>query len=119
MVQHSWIEECLKTFGIAKNVEQFVCNSMMKWKTELSACGESVGEVNIRRGIFQGDSLSPLLFVLCVAPLSLILRKVKAGYEFQGHKEKINHLLYTDDLKFYGKSEAQIDSLVKTRSAAY
>ena len=58
--------------------------------------------------------MSPLLFVLCVEPLSFILRKVKAGYEFKGQEKMINHPLCTDDLKLYGKNEAQIDSLVKT-----
>jgi len=33
---------------------------MGNWKTELNVYGTTLGEVNIRRGIFQGDSLSPL-----------------------------------------------------------
>ena len=33
---------------------------MKPWKLELTASGEKLGEVDIRRGIFQGDSLSPL-----------------------------------------------------------
>ena len=36
-------------------------------------------------------------------PLSLILRKAKAAYEFSESKEKINHLLFMDDLKFIVK----------------
>ena len=40
------------------------------------------GEVEIKRGIFEGDSLSPLVFVLALLPLSLSLRKAKAAYEF-------------------------------------
>ena len=32
-------------------------------------------EVEIKQGIFQGDSLSPLVFVLALIPLSLILKK--------------------------------------------
>ena len=43
-------------------------------------------EVEIKRGIFQGDSLSPLEFALAVIPLSLIVRKAKAAYEFSESK---------------------------------
>ena len=50
-----------------------------------------LGEVHIKRGIFQGDSFSPLVFVLVLIPLSLILRKVKAAYEFSRSKEKTDH----------------------------
>ena len=60
-----------------------------------------LGEIEIKQGIFQGDSLYPLVFVLALIPLSLILRKVKAAYEFSESKEKINYLLFMDDLKLY------------------
>ena len=63
---------------------------------------------------FQGDSLSPLVFVLALIPLSLILRKAKAAYEFSESKEKINHLLFMDDLKLYSRNEKGLDSLVQT-----
>ena len=86
---------------------------MKKWKVELTSGGMSLGTVDIRRGIFQGDSLSPLLFILAVIPLTLILRKAKAKY-LLGDKNTINHLLFMDDLKLFGKSHAQIDSLVNT-----
>ena len=46
----------------------------------------------------------PLVFVLAMIPLSLILRKAKAAYEFSETKEKINHLLFTYDLKLYSRS---------------
>ena len=70
-------------------------------------------EVDIKRGIFQGDSLSPLVFVLALIPLSLILRKVKAAYEFSGSKEWINDLLFMNDLKLYSRNEKGLDSLVQ------
>jgi len=37
---------------------------MGNWKTELNAYGTMLGEVNTWQAIFQGDSLSPLLFVI-------------------------------------------------------
>ena len=46
-------------------------------------------------------------------PLSLILRKAKAAYQFSESKEKINYLLFIDDLKFYSESEKGLDSFVQ------
>ena len=47
---------------------------MKSWKLELNALGKTLGEDYIKGGIFQGDSLSPLLFVLCMVPLIWLLR---------------------------------------------
>ena len=91
MVPHSWIKECLDLFGVAENIKTLLVNSMEKWRVMLCAGNSELGEVDIKRGIFQGDSLSPLVFVLALIPLSLILRKAKAAYEFSGIKLKINH----------------------------
>ena len=44
----------------------------------------------------------------------MILRKAKAAYEYSESKEKINHLLFTNDLKLYSQSEKGLDSLVQT-----
>ena len=81
IVPHSWISECLEMFGIASNVQDFLNNSMKSWKLELNASGKTLGEVDVRRGIFQGDSLSPLLFVFCMVPLIWLLRRARGGYE--------------------------------------
>ena len=80
----------------------------------MTANGEDLGEVNVKRGIFQGDSLSPLLFLLSMVPLSLILKKVNACYKWGKKKCKLNHLLFLDDLELYVKSEEQTKTLVRT-----
>ena len=54
------------------------------------------------------------MFVFVLILLSLILRKAKAAYEFSETKEKINALLFLDDLKLYSRSEKGLDSLVQT-----
>ena len=45
------------------------------------------------------------MFVLALIPLILILRKAKAAFEFLESKEKVNHLLFMNDLKLYSRSE--------------
>ena len=69
-----------------------------------------LGTVNIKRGVFQGDSLSPLTFILCIILMTKILRKMRAGYVLGN--VKVNHLLFMDDLKLVGKNEKETDSLV-------
>ena len=46
--------------------------------------------------------------------MSLVLRKVKAGYSFGNDKPKLKHLLFMDDMKLFGRSSVEIDRLVST-----
>ena len=72
---HRWTIEAMKMVGIVDNIVNLFENSKETWRTNLRACNESLWEVNIRRGIFQGDSFFPLLFVVVLIPLSIILNQ--------------------------------------------
>ena len=95
-LRHGWIQKSLKLFKVAANMDKLITESMKQWNTDLTANGESLGNVKIKRGIFQGDSLS-LLFVIAMIPMTLILRKVKMSYSIGKNKDSINHLLFMDD----------------------
>lgn len=71
--------------------------------------------INIRKGIFQGDSLSPLWFCLALNPLSHLLNQCKSGYR-PDLKDSINisHLLFMDDIKLYSESNNNLKYLLKT-----
>ena len=47
-------------------------------------------------------------------PLTLVLRKVGIGYEWGKKQIRINHLLFMGDLKLFGKTKNQIDSLINS-----
>ena len=110
MVSHSWIQK----FGVAVNNRSFVNALMQQQNTELTAGNQCLKNLNIKRGIAQGDILSPLLFVLKIIPLTLVLRQKKATYKVKKGGKKINHLLFMDDLKQFTKNEDRMDSLVNT-----
>ena len=113
MLPHSWILETLGLIKVAKNIDGLLRGSMKDWKTVLTASGKSLGEVEIRRGIFQGDSLSPLLFVVAMIPLSIVLRREKLGYLFGEEGRLINHLLFMDDLKLYARGRDDLEKLLE------
>ena len=114
MVPHSWIIECLDFFGVAENIKSLLANSMENWNVMLCSENSELCEVEIKWGIFQGDSLSPLVFVSLLIPLNLILRMAKVVYQFSESKEEINHLLFMDDFKLYSRNEKGLDWLVQT-----
>ena len=76
MVPQSWIINCLKMYKISHEIINFIEKTPMKTgRVELTAGRRSLAEIKIQRGIFQGDSLSPLLFIIAMMPLNYILRK--------------------------------------------
>ena len=96
---------------------------MTKWNTDITL-RHTKGEINIpnvkiRRGIYQGDSLSPLLFCLTLDPLSKLLKSNNIGYNLStdlgkdAAKKIINHLLFMDDLKLYADSDENLNKLVQ------
>ena len=111
MVPHSWVIENLTMMGIVKNVVNFLGKTMKSRRVELTCGAETLGEVTIKRGTFQGDALSPLLFVIALIPLTHILRTANSGYQFRTG-QTINHLPPMDDLNLYSKSERALDSLI-------
>ena len=66
--------------GLADNIIDLIKQSTNNWTTNLYADTKLLGSVPIRRRIFQGDSLSPLLFVIALLPLTHILRETGMGY---------------------------------------
>ena len=65
-----------------------------------------VENVLFRRGIFQGDSLSPLLFIIALNPLSLMINRHCRGYKIGDIW--VTHLWYMDDIKGYSDSYANL-----------
>ncbi|CAB0030643.1 unnamed protein product, partial [Trichogramma brassicae] len=69
--------------------------------------------IRIERGIFQGDSLSPLWFCLALNPLSTLLRDSALGCRLRRDGEVISHLLFMDDLKLYAPKRPDLVKLLK------
>ena len=115
-VRHARIIKSLQIHKVSPVLINFLSTSMHKWNTKLllnhSKGQITSNDININSGIFQGDSLSPLLFCLSLIPLSKMLNDCHYGYNI--FDERVNHLFYMDDLKLFGKNDSEIEGLLKT-----
>ena len=115
-VPHSWIIQAMEIYRISPTLINFMRTNMGFWKTTMMLRFQDgalkTRPIQVRSGIFQGDSLSPLLFCLCLAPLSKMLNSTEHGYEVNG--KKISHLFYMDDLKTFAKNNNQQEGLLQT-----
>ena len=87
MVPHSWTLNTLELVGTATNIIEMLKGSMQSWITVLFLGNNRLGKVILRRGIFQGDSQSPLLFAVALILVTIILRTLKQIYSFGKGKE--------------------------------
>ena len=113
-VPHTWILKCLQMYHVSPTMISFITTNMTKWNTTLilnHVKGTITSRnININSGIFQGDSLSPLLFCIALAPLSYLLNE--SGYGYRTGNKVINHLFYMDDLKTYTKTNDEQTGLL-------
>lgn len=87
-----------------------VCISTVTYSFKVN--GDPVGFVRPKRGIRQGDPLSPYLFVICAKGLSGLLRRSEALDQLHGIKickeaPSIHHLLFADDRFLFARGSLE------------
>jgi hypothetical protein len=107
-VPHSWLIKILKIYKINLDLINFLSHVMTFWRTTLNLSINNTKlksePIQIKRGIYQGNSLSPLWFCLAINPLTNLLNSTGYGFNIRLNNttlSKLNHLLYMDDIKLY------------------
>ena len=106
-VPHEWISWMLSSMKAPFSIQYTLGNLRKKWSSVFSVGVERESvktELEYRRGLFQGDSLSPLLFCLSIAPISKALRESTEGFKVRYMGLPVFYLFFMDDLKVYASN---------------
>ena len=107
-IPHDWMIHSLRLAKIPEKLIAVIETLTKQWATIVELHGDQsyiTSEViNFSNGIFQGDSISVLLFMLSLNPLSCMLGKLK-GYNYGNDRRKtITRNFFVGDLKLYGST---------------
>ena len=113
-VDHSYLIDCIENLNLPCWISEFLKSTIEKWKLSIRYKNEQILEKRVERGILQGDSLSPLLFVLCMDPLSRRLNGKYPKLEVKLDRENYcsNHLLFIDDLKLFAENDDNLKEMM-------
>lgn len=110
---HQYLRWVLASIRIPSVVVRLLGKLMSHWETSFVVGRRQTHSIGIKRGVFQGDALSPTLFAIAISPLSLALEDPSLRYattygQAAGEPLVLNHQFYMDDLKCYARSDVTL-----------
>lgn len=118
-VEWSFLEGMLWELGFPHKCISWIMACVQSASYSLLIDGTPTKPFKAKKGIRQGDPLSPFLFAICMEYLSRCLGRLKLNPDFNFHPkcEKIHltHLMFADDLLLFAR--ADMSSIVKIMAA--
>jgi hypothetical protein len=109
-VDWNYVKKIMAKMGFHDQWVRWMSMCMESVHYQVLVNGESVGPIRPKRGLRQGDPLSPYLFIMCAEGLSGLIKKSEARGEIHGIKvcrgaPLLTHLLFADDCFLFCRAD--------------
>ncbi|GKC07104.1 RNA-directed DNA polymerase, eukaryota [Tanacetum coccineum] len=123
-VRWDYLDDVLNKFGFGSKWRKWIRNCLVSSKGSILVNGSPTSEFYFRKGLKQGDPLSPFLFLLIMESLHLSFQNVVNADMFKGisvsSSLQLSHLFYADDVIFMGQwSESNINTIIQALDCFY
>lgn len=111
-VEWAFLSGITDKMGFCRRWIDWIMSCITNVKLSILEDGEEFGQIIPKRGLRQGDPISPYLFILVTEGLSAIIKKVVSMGELHGiavarGAPEVTHLLFVDDSYFYFKADSR------------
>jgi hypothetical protein len=118
-VSHQLLDIDLKNLGIPTRLRNLIMDSYNKTQIRIWSTGAASRPIDIKKGVKQRCSMSPLLFNICVDPLISYIRKADdLGYQTSELGTTIIQA-YADDMKLVADSQDDLQILINQEKSFY
>ncbi|XP_056848949.1 uncharacterized protein LOC130499067 [Raphanus sativus] len=109
-VEWSFLASLMIKMGFDERLVDLIMCCVTSVSYQVLINGQPKGRILPRRGLRQGDPLSPFLFIMCTEALISLLNGAEAENKLTGLRvshasPRISHLLFADDSLFFCKAE--------------
>ena len=82
-----WLVEVLKSYKISNKIVRIIEYIIKNWNIDMFYGKRRIGNIKLNNGILQGDTMSPLLFIMCIDPIMNKLDEIIKGVEIRKELE--------------------------------
>uniref|UniRef100_A0AC35TX11 Reverse transcriptase domain-containing protein n=1 Tax=Rhabditophanes sp. KR3021 TaxID=114890 RepID=A0AC35TX11_9BILA len=111
-LSHKQILRLVESLNIGVNIKVMIKSMMAKWNIQLLRKDmDKAKTIRIKQGVYQGDSWSPLIFILTTAGIISKLKRDEALGKATKYKHRV--IAFMDDLKVHSPNVEGLEMMSK------